>query len=318
MRHRLNARKFSPSSLILPPSASLVWLVLIAFSLELCAQSRSIPSEQLKSQLSETIVKVRNGETVTARTDAAEYLATLTRGTNPYSVDDTTLAEMVSLLETKEDSVRAWVAASLGNLGQRAKVAVPTLLKLLPEVDCLRGSLTSAPFVRVALKRIGEPPPRPQPCSQSKENVSVSIKELRNAPTEVVLDGRLLSLSAYPWRDFMPSTTPAPKGSPLMVALKIASSDKKPLPSGVRIVRAWVLFGEQMWEVTDFRAGTNGPRPNNEGWVSCAESPVCEVTARGGPRWGPGVEVDVVLRLTDKEGHYHLLRAPKQSIVGTS
>ena len=143
---------------------SVVWLVLIALSPELCAQSHSRPKKQLERELSETMAKIRNGETLTSRTEAAENLALLTRGINPNKVDDTTLTEMVSLLDTQEDSVRAWVAASLGHLGPRAKVAVPRLLKLLPEVDCLRGSLTSAPFIRLALKRIGEIPPPPQKC----------------------------------------------------------------------------------------------------------------------------------------------------------
>ena len=133
--------------------------------LKRCEKSLSQnPSQQLKWQLSETMAKIRNGETSTSRTEAAEQLAMLTRGINPHNVDDTTLTEMLSLLETQEDSVRAWVAAALGHLGPRAKVAVPKLLKLLPEVDCLRGSLTSAPFLRVALKRMGEIPPPPPNC----------------------------------------------------------------------------------------------------------------------------------------------------------
>jgi HEAT repeat protein len=93
----------------------------------------------------------------------------LIRGINPHEVDDTTLAEMVSLLDTKEDSVRAWAAGSLGNLGRRAKVAVSKLLKLLPEVDCLRGSLTSSPAIRVALKRMGQTPPPLPDCKARKE-----------------------------------------------------------------------------------------------------------------------------------------------------
>jgi hypothetical protein len=143
---------------------SVAWLVLMAPSPELYAQSHSIPKKQLNRQLSATMAKVRNGKTSNSRTDAAEHLAMLTHGINPHKVDDTTLAEMVSLLETKEDSVRAWVAASLGHLGRRAKVAVPRLLELLPEVDCLRGSLTSAPLIRVALKRMGSIPPPPPNC----------------------------------------------------------------------------------------------------------------------------------------------------------
>src|SRR5207237_3820411 len=110
---------------------SVVWLVLIALSPELCAQSHSVPKKQLKRQLSETMAKVRNGKTSNSRTDAAEHLQTLTRRINPHKVDETTLTEIISLLDTQEDSVRAWVAASLGNLGPRAKVAAPRLLKLL-------------------------------------------------------------------------------------------------------------------------------------------------------------------------------------------
>jgi hypothetical protein len=74
----------------------------------------------------------------------------------------------------------------------------------------------------------------------------------------------------------MPSTFPNADGSPMMVALKVVTADKKPLPSGVRIDRAWVLFGEQMWEASDFRAGANNPRYNKDSWTNCAESPVCE------------------------------------------
>jgi len=157
----------------------------------------------------------------------------------------------------------------------------------------------------------------PAQVGQSKEKLSVSINDLRNAPTAVVLDGRSLSLSAYPWRDFMPSTLPAPDGSPIMVVLKVATSDKKPFPSGVRMDRAWVLFGEQMWEASEFRAQVKSPPYDKDSWINCPDSPVCEATARDGPKWGPGVFVDVVVRLTDKEGRHHLLQAPKQYVKRT-
>ena len=154
-------------------SLSRLWRTLIAsaciflVSSGLCAKSCPMPKRSLKRQLLEAVEKVRNGKTSNSRTEAAEHLATLTRGINPHKVDETTLAEMVSLLDIQEDSVRAWVAASLGNLGPRARVAVPRLLKLLPEVDCLRGSLTSASAIRLALKRMGEAPP--PNCDAKKE-----------------------------------------------------------------------------------------------------------------------------------------------------
>src|SRR6266498_1106513 len=141
----------------------------------------------------------------------------------------------------------------------------------------------------------------PAQVGQSKENPSESITDLRSAPTEVLLDGRSLSLSAYPWRDFMPGAWPGPDGSPLMVVLKVATSDKKPLPSGVRADGAWVLFGEQTWEISDLRrnvARIPDNKDSSEKWINCPDLPVCEFTVRDGPSWGPGVFVDVVLRLT--------------------
>ncbi len=151
----------------LSSNRSLVRIIIACFILispDGYAKSGVMVKSQLKSKLLETIAKVRNEKTSNARTEAAERLANLTWGINPQRVDDSTLKEMMSLLETKEDSVRAWVAASLGNLGPRAKVAVPRLLKLLPEVDCLPGSVTSAPFIRGALKRMGKTPPPPPNC----------------------------------------------------------------------------------------------------------------------------------------------------------
>lgn len=152
------------------PSGFWVTLIIsVCFLLSLTPTTPAKGGPMLKQQLKETMAKVRNGDTSTSRTDAAEHLATLTRGIDPHKVDDSTLADLVSLLDTQEDSVRYWVAASLGNLGPRAKAAVPKLLKLLPQVDCLRGSLTSAPAIRHALKRMGETPPPPPKCDEKKE-----------------------------------------------------------------------------------------------------------------------------------------------------
>jgi len=154
----------------------------------------------------------------------------------------------------------------------------------------------------------------PGQTDQTKEILPVSIKDLRNTPTEIVLNGKSLSLSTYVWRDFMPSTFSGSDGSPLMVTLKVATSDKQAFPTGVRMDRAWVIFGEQIWEASDFRSQMKGSSHDKDGWINCSNSPVCEATIREGPKWGPGVLVDVVVRLIDKEGEHHLIQAPKQYI----
>jgi hypothetical protein len=168
----------------------------------------------------------------------------------------------------------------------------------------------------VALILVASPPKQLRALvGQTKQDLSVPIKDLRNAPTMVVVDNRSLHLSTYPWRDFNPGPGWGPDGSPMMVALKVTSADKQPLPSGVRMDRAWVLFGEQSWEVSDLRGRIAGQDHDKDLWINCPVSPVCEVTVRGGPKWGPGVYVDVVVRLTDREGREHFLQAPNQYVL---
>jgi len=150
-------------------------------------------------------------------------------------------------------------------------------------------------------------------AGQTKENLSVSIKDLRNAPTMVVVNNKSLHLSIYPWQDFAPGAR-EPDGSPVMVALKVTSADKQPLPSGIRMDRAWILFGDQAWEVSlrGRKAGEDKDSP-----INCPASPVCEISIQG-PNWGRVFYVDVVLRLIDSEGQEHLLQAPNQFVIATS
>lgn len=148
---------------------------------------------------------------------------------------------------------------------------------------------------------------------QPSQDSSVSLKDLRNAPTMIAIDNRTLRLSAYPWRNFEPGSVGV-DGTGLMVAFKVTSADKQPLPSGIRLERAWILFGEEVWEVSDLRGGN---AQNKDTWIKCPNSPVCEISVRGGPKWGPGVYVDVVLRLSGNEGKQYLLQAPHQYVLRT-
>jgi HEAT repeat protein len=115
--------------------------------------------------LREMIAKVRtmSGPSM-ARTNAAEALSQLTKNIDPKKVDDKTLRDLVSLLDTPDGSVRLRVAAALGNLGPRAKMAVPALLRVIRETDCppkIETGVTLSATALVALKRIGVEPPPP-------------------------------------------------------------------------------------------------------------------------------------------------------------
>ena len=120
----------------------------------------------LVNQIERSIRNVRRGETVDARAEAAIRLAELTRKTDPKQIGDKTFTKLLSLMDSQDDSVRCGVAAALGNLGARARPAVPKLLEILAKVDCLHGTITSADAIREALKRIGVKPPPRSPCTR--------------------------------------------------------------------------------------------------------------------------------------------------------
>jgi hypothetical protein len=103
-----------------------------------------------------------------ARTEAGERLADLTRGISPKKVDDRTVADLVSLLDIPDDSLHYWVAVALGNLGRRAKIAIPKLERILSEVQCSPAERTSEGGILFALHRMGVKPP-PANCGSQKK-----------------------------------------------------------------------------------------------------------------------------------------------------
>ena len=118
--------------------------------------SEQIQSESvLKDQISETMVNIRTGKSSRDRTDAAKHLFDITQGDASKRIDDQLLSKITGLLKDSDDSVLYWVARCLGNFGSRAKPAVPELLKILNEVDCIKASKSSASGIRFALKQMG-------------------------------------------------------------------------------------------------------------------------------------------------------------------
>ena len=133
---------------------------------------------------------------------------------------------------------------------------------------------------------------------------SVSIAELTAAPTSVVVAGKTLTLASQLWRDFQPISPP--DGKPLIGALQVRTSDGSAVSDSVQADAVWVVMGTQVWS-----GHPREERPRRE------TAPVYELVARDGPKWGPDVNVDVVIRLRDAANRDVLLRAPNQPIRGT-
>lgn len=143
-------------------------------------------------------------------------------------------------------------------------------------------------------------------CSRGGPTAPDSLlnTNLAAAPTSVVLAGKTLILATSLWRDFQPIAPP--DGKPLVALLEVKTDDRSAVPATIRADIVWVIYGTQVWSGVP-----QEERPRLE------TVPVYEVVARDGPKWGPGVAVDVVVRLRDMNGRALLLRATDQLIAGT-
>lgn len=141
-------------------------------------------------------------------------------------------------------------------------------------------------------------------CGSSNPVMPLPASELRSVPVSATADGKDLVLTPYLWRDFMPAAPP--DGQPLVAVLRIGPSDGSAVPPTIRADAAWVVFGEQVWAA-----------PVREDRFASPDPVYYEAVIRNGPKWGPGVTVDVVVRLRDSAGRAVLLRAANQAISRT-
>jgi hypothetical protein len=130
---------------------------------------------------------------------------------------------------------------------------------------------------------------------------SPSKATLQSAATSVTFAGKLLTLTSYPYRDFMASTAPS---TSLRMILTIKTGDGSTMPSGLTVDAVWALT-----ESTSWSAFALSPQPGFE--------PDYVVNASNGPSWDVGTSVTAVIRLKDAAGKTVLLRAPSQPIVST-
>jgi hypothetical protein len=140
-------------------------------------------------------------------------------------------------------------------------------------------------------------------CGGPASPSPVTPSELATAPTKVVFGGKAITLETYLGRDFQPISPP--DGKPLVAILQVKTDDGSEVPGTVRADMMWVLNGTQSWSAV----------PQEER-LRPETSPVYELVAREGPKWGPGISVDVVIRLRSADGRALLLRAADQSIQG--
>lgn len=130
---------------------------------------------------------------------------------------------------------------------------------------------------------------------------TVPTSELRTAPQTLVIGDQEYTLGTELWRDFMPFSPP--DGKPLIALVKVVEQDGVPIAPDLKLEYLWVINGSKIW-ATIFSDETLPPPPQNE----------LHGIARDGPKWGPQIQVDVVVALRPGQGSLQLLRAADQWI----
>lgn len=105
--------------------------------------------------ISDYIVKIRTEKSITLRTQYAEDLSDSIEKGEQKNITDADINMLADMMADKDDSVRYWIATSLGYIGPRAKHALPQLEKAYREIACVIANKTSASAIRLAIPRIG-------------------------------------------------------------------------------------------------------------------------------------------------------------------
>ena len=124
------------------------------------------------------------------------------------------------------------------------------------------------------------------------DDTHYNIDSLLSAPTQIDINGQQFELSPYLWRDFMP-VSPI-DGKPMIALIKVYTTDSLALPSSLTPDSLWIINGKQVWTTTF------SPKEQR------TFEDHLESIARNGPKWGPGIKVDVVIRLKNNNDIYYL------------
>jgi hypothetical protein len=123
---------------------------------------------------------------------------------------------------------------------------------------------------------------------------SLSLSQLLSAPDSLVVDSTTMSVHVDLWRDFMSDHT---SGSPLFVSAQLNGSPPGTYPASAGEVYVWVIHESNVWSaimpLTLIDPNLSGAHVYQVG---------------GGPRWGPGITVDVVLGVRTSPTEVSLVR----------
>jgi hypothetical protein len=137
-------------------SAMLGTFVLAGQPLLLCLpETAQSANGEAMTPIMVAVSKIRDEPSTATRTAIAQQLSELiSREGQSMTISQGDIGSLASLMSDRDDSVRFWVASSLGYIGPRAQLAVPALRQALKEIKDAKLALTSAGAIEMALAKI--------------------------------------------------------------------------------------------------------------------------------------------------------------------
>jgi hypothetical protein len=147
-------------------------------------------------------------------------------------------------------------------------------------------------------------------CSETEEIVGVvesasSVEQLLKVPKIINVQGRNIYFYTSLNRDFMPYCPP--DGRPMTGVIYITANDDMEL-SGIECDTVWVIYEGQLWK------SSLSKMDNSSGIFK--KNQIGRYFS-GGPKWGPNIYVNVVIRINDSYKNRYLLRASDQYVGRT-
>lgn len=142
--------------------------------------------------------------------------------------------------------------------------------------------------------------------SGSRKPKDYTPQQLKSAADTLHIQNTHLTLDTYLWRDFMPQSPP--DGKPLRAAINVIPLGNVFIPDGVEADKFWILKENEVW---------SGPLKSVREDLPAQNRVKLEKMAQGGPKWGPGIAVTVVVQIIDQDGKLYLLKVSDQLIHRT-
>lgn len=137
------------------------------------------------------------------------------------------------------------------------------------------------------------------PEESSPPAPTMPLQLLNAARDTVVVNGVEYCATISPWRDFMPGPNTSLDGKGLLVHTSLQRCDSLSIPENLHLKFLWVIYNNEVWGAVLGEEST----PYNADFRR-------EAMARGGPKWGPSVDVRGVIGFADEHGEFHMVCTP--------